>query len=105
MKNSLFRLLFYARARCILLSVVAISNAYGQQPYVNNSGNRPIEVLAIGDSVVWGQGLKDANKFSVLVKTWLESRVAGRIVNLHYADAHSGATILPELPLMNRRRY
>jgi lysophospholipase L1-like esterase len=107
MTSSMLTRCVYVGVLYLLLIVGSMFEAFGQHVYGSNSTNRPLEILAIGDSVVWGQGLEEGNKFSVLVKTWLQSRVsnAGRKVNLHYADAHSGATILPELPLMSRRRY
>lgn len=54
---------------------------------------RPLEMLAIGDSVMWGQGLKDENKFTFLVKKHLEEvDDKKRCVNL-FVTAHSGASI------------
>jgi lysophospholipase L1-like esterase len=55
---------------------------------------RPFEMLTIGDSVIWGQGLTDEFKFSFLIKEWLENDVIKnqRPVNLFVA-AHSGASI------------
>lgn len=50
-------------------------------------------VVVIGDSVTWGQGLADANKYSTQVKSWLETNL-GAPVNLVF-PAHSGADILP----------
>lgn len=49
-------------------------------------------MLTLGDSVMWGQGLLDKNKFSHLVKKWLvdDKGIAG--VDLKVM-AHSGATI------------
>ncbi|MDQ3181658.1 MAG: GDSL-type esterase/lipase family protein, partial [Acidobacteriota bacterium] len=58
------------------------------------SDNRPLEMLTLGDSVVWGQGLKPENKFSHLVCEWLGKRT-DRQVHFHN-EAHSGATIYPE---------
>ncbi len=51
------------------------------------------EMVALGDSIMWGQGLDPANKFSTLVKNWLQNKV-GDTVNLH-PFAHSGAIISP----------
>lgn len=73
----------------------------------DHQSKRPFEMLALGDSVIWGQGLSYDNKFSVLVKKWLEKTKfsENRLVNLHYEEAHSGATICPELPRKPRPRY
>ncbi len=54
----------------------------------------PYELLVIGDSLVWGQGLPEKDKFYSLTADWLRSEIfAGkRDVNLT-VKAHSGATI------------
>lgn len=59
------------------------------------ASERPLEMLALGDSVMWGQGLKPENKFTYIIQTWLESKT-GRKVNFH-REAHSGAKIFPEI--------
>jgi lysophospholipase L1-like esterase len=55
---------------------------------------RPFEILTLGDSVMWGQGLLDDDKYSHKIREWLETtKFQGkREVNLH-VKAHSGATI------------
>ncbi len=53
-----------------------------------------IEMLVLGDSLIWGQGLREEEKFYFLTKRWLEEDVFkgnGR-VNLT-VKAHSGSTI------------
>jgi hypothetical protein len=60
--------------------------------------SRPFRMLVLGDSVMWGQGLSDNNKFSHLVAKWVcEQRNAGNCpssqdVDLH-VEAHSGAVL------------
>lgn len=62
------------------------------------AARRPLRILALGDSVMWGQGLKDENKFSYRLREWLcEQRGSGvcrdkEDVQLH-VEAHSGAII------------
>lgn len=53
------------------------------------------EILVAGDSVIWGQGLREEDKFYFLIKEWLENEVLSGLqkVNLK-VKAHSGATIL-----------
>ena len=52
---------------------------------------REINMLVLGDSILWGQGLKDENKSWFLVKTWLETRTG---LTLHEKiEAHAGAMI------------
>lgn len=59
---------------------------------------RPLRMLVLGDSVMWGQGLLDENKFSYRLRNWLcEQRGnAGcqnkEDVHLH-VEAHSGAIV------------
>jgi hypothetical protein len=59
---------------------------------------RPLRMLALGDSVMWGQGLLEQNKFSFKLRDWLcaqrgdEYCQGGQGVHLH-AEAHSGAII------------
>lgn len=53
-----------------------------------------IEMLVLGDSLIWGQGLREEEKFYFLTKRWIEEDVFngnGR-VNLT-VKAHSGSTI------------
>lgn len=67
------------------------SQIFTQSEVISNHNNRPLEMLAIGDSVMWGQGLNDRNKFTFLVKNWL-AKTLQRDVNL-FVLAHSGASI------------
>jgi hypothetical protein len=52
------------------------------------------EFLVVGDSIIFGQGLREENKFYSLVKEWLDKEFFAekRVVNLK-VKAHSGATI------------
>ncbi len=59
---------------------------------------RPLRMLVLGDSVMWGQGLADEHKFTYLVRQWIcTKRNNGRCpdqadVQIH-VEAHSGALI------------
>ena len=55
------------------------------------NAERDLEMLVIGDSLVWGQGLREADKFYSLAKNRLEVELK-KTVNLK-VKAHSGATI------------
>ncbi|MDQ6886125.1 MAG: SGNH/GDSL hydrolase family protein [Gemmatimonadota bacterium] len=57
---------------------------------------RPFNILAFGDSIMWGQGLTQDLKFATLVKNWVASQLPGRSVTLQ-SFAHSGAIIQPSL--------
>ena len=48
-------------------------------------------MLVIGDSIMWGQGLEEDEKFTSRVKCWLEEKIL-RPVEVH-VEAHSGAVI------------
>ena len=47
-------------------------------------------MLVLGDSILWGQGLKEQNKSWYLVKTWLQTN--GHSVR-ERIEAHAGATV------------
>ena len=54
----------------------------------------PYEMLVMGDSIVWGQGLEPEQKFTTLVRKDIEG-LLGRPVNV-VDQSHSGATIKPK---------
>jgi len=56
---------------------------------------RPFEMLVLGDSIMWGQGLKEEQKFSYHVAEWIKARLPGIEVHRH-VFAHSGARILED---------
>jgi lysophospholipase L1-like esterase len=55
------------------------------------AGDNPLHLLVLGDSIMWGQGLKEDEKFSSRVKCWLQEKT-NREVKVH-VEAHSGAVI------------
>ncbi|HEX3085379.1 MAG TPA: SGNH/GDSL hydrolase family protein [Pyrinomonadaceae bacterium] len=73
-----------AIAALLLFPVVAFSQTAKDQP---------LNLLVLGDSISWGQGLRDEHKASYLVKNWLEQQT-GREVR-QTIEAHSGAVIGP----------
>lgn len=78
-----------ALAAVILLSLTS----YGQtsRPNAPGKSERVVNMLILGDSISWGQGLKDEHKAWFLVKSWLELNT-GREVHVQ-VEAHSGAVI------------
>src|SRR6266566_5197261 len=56
-----------------------------------NSVKREFNMLVLGDSILWGEGLKTEHKSWYQVKTWLE-RSTGRVV-VERIEAHAGAVI------------
>jgi hypothetical protein len=63
----------------------------GQSKLTGPTGNDPFHMLVIGDSIMWGQGLKPEQKFWWRVKCWLQDKT-GREVQTEIT-AHSGAAI------------
>lgn len=63
----------------------------------------PLQMLVLGDSIMWGQGLREEEKFSTRVKCWLQEKT-GRSVMVH-VEAHSGAVIAstarPTFPVLS----
>jgi len=76
----------------VVLFLLSATSALADCPDpVNPSVNSPLQMLVIGDSIMWGQGLREEEKFSSRVKCWLQERTA-REVKVH-VEAHSGAVI------------
>ncbi len=74
-----------ATAAIVLLSITAFGQTTAPRP------TRNINVLVLGDSISWGQGLKDEHKAWYLVNKWIEQNT-GREVRTH-VEAHSGAVV------------
>ena len=54
---------------------------------------RPFEMLVVGDSLVWGQGLEEKDKFYTLFGDWLRKDAFGRPSDVNIKiKAHSGST-------------
>lgn len=51
----------------------------------------PLEMLVLGDSIMWGQGLKPEEKFSWRIKCWLQEKTNREVRQNVFA--HSGALI------------
>lgn len=77
-------------ATVLVLLVAAI--ALPQEPS-NQQADRPLQMLVLGDSILWGQGLKKEHKTWYHVKVWLEKNTHRRVVER--IEAHSGAVIDP----------
>jgi lysophospholipase L1-like esterase len=86
----------FALAAIAAALVLFSSAARGQAPQLANNSKadkieRPLNLLVLGDSISWGQGLKDEHKAWHLIKSWLE-QATGREVR-ETVEAHSGALI------------
>jgi len=76
----------------IALVLLTASAAFADCPnQVKPAGGDALQMLVLGDSIMWGQGLKDEEKFSSRVKCWLQEQT-NREVKVH-VEAHSGAVI------------
>jgi len=51
----------------------------------------PLEMLVLGDSIMWGQGLRPEQKFSWRIKCWLQEKTKREVKQTVFA--HSGALI------------
>lgn len=83
-------------AKCSSLAALAVIICISSLPIYGQSQqtvavDRQFNLLVLGDSIPWGQGLKDEHKAWYLVKTWLES-TGGQQVR-ETILAHSGAVI------------
>jgi lysophospholipase L1-like esterase len=75
-------------ATCLV--VLATATVFSQTSTDQQTG-RPLNMLVLGDSVLWGQGLKTEHKSWYHVEVWLE-KTTGRAVS-EKVEAHSGAII------------
>src|SRR5256886_13434230 len=83
-------------AKRFLVAVAAVSFFLSSSVCAQNikSAERPLNLLVLGDSILWGQGLKEEHKAWHQVKSWLE-QTTGREVR-EKIEAHSGAVIRSE---------
>lgn len=79
--------------RLPLIAILAASIFFPAAVFAQgpDTAGRPINLLVLGDSILWGQGLKEEHKAWHQVKGWLE-QTTGRKVN-ERIEAHSGALI------------
>lgn len=74
------------------LSTLAL--ALGKSPLFALEQTEPYKFLVVGDSLIWGQGLEEKDKFYAHTADWLRNQAFGgqRVVDLK-VEAHSGATL------------
>jgi lysophospholipase L1-like esterase len=74
------------------LFFISASSIYAQcSQTARPASNDPLDMLVVGDSIMWGQGLKQERKFWWRTKCWLQEKT-GREVK-EKIEAHSGAAI------------
>jgi lysophospholipase L1-like esterase len=81
------------------------SDVFGRWPLIPGESHaawpqgRPFEIVALGDSIMWGQGLSEDpaknQKFTFKVQRFVQEKLPGTEVHLHNF-AHSGAQILAD---------
>ena len=76
---------------CLVLALASAVSGQNSQPFQNGKAIRPVNLLVLGDSVLWGEGLRTENKAWYHVKLWLE-KTTGRPV-VERIEAHAGAVI------------
>jgi lysophospholipase L1-like esterase len=79
--------------RAVLAGLLVLSSAVQAlgQSTSDQLSARPHHMLVVGDSISWGQGLKNEHKSWYLLKLWLEKHTARPVVEK--VIAHSGAVI------------
>ena len=82
---------FPVAAIAALLLLCSFARAQTIQSSTARKIDRPLNLLVLGDSISWGQGLKEEHKAWFLVKSWLQQNT-GREVR-ERIEAHSGAVI------------
>jgi lysophospholipase L1-like esterase len=91
------RLISSSSIAAIVISVLAlavVSSTLAQQPPPDSSksiARDPLHMLVLGDSIMWGQGLKTPDKAWWRLRNWLQEKT-GRDVR-ERIEAHSGAAI------------
>lgn len=78
-------------ALALAATLVIVSATLAQSAGAERKEDRPLNLVVLGDSISWGQGLKDEHKTWYLIKAWLEQNT-GRAVRAT-VEAHSGAVI------------
>jgi lysophospholipase L1-like esterase len=77
-----------------ILALVAVNASFAQQPAIDTGksiARDQLNMLVLGDSIMWGQGLKTPDKTWWRLKNWLQEKT-GRQVR-EKIEAHSGAAI------------
>lgn len=76
------------------VAAVAFAGRSAFSSEISDNSGKNFNFLVVGDSLVWGQGLREEHKFYHLTKEWLQTEIFKneRQVNLK-VKAHSGASI------------
>jgi len=85
------RQIFAATALIILTSSGLVFSQTSERVVQLKPIERQINLLVLGDSILWGEGLKTEHKSWYLVKTWLAANTGRAVVER--IEAHAGAVI------------
>lgn len=95
--NSSLKLMRSPSRREFLSSAICLSltSLLPRRIFPSDAKNsRDLQLLVVGDSLIWGQGLEEKDKFYTLVKNWLETEAFGSPRNVSMKlKAHSGSTL------------
>src|SRR5262249_42533485 len=64
----------------VTLLVLSAAGGLSQEPQNNQRSSRPLQMLVLGDSISWGQGLKSENKTWHHIKVWLQKSTSRTVV-------------------------
>ncbi|MGE3465643.1 MAG: hypothetical protein AB7J13_01815 [Pyrinomonadaceae bacterium] len=82
-------------ARALVLMVLAaVLTAASHVGAAGRDSTEQFDLLVVGDSLIWGQGLNEQDKFYSLTADWLRSRAFGKPRQVDVkVKAHSGSTL------------
>jgi hypothetical protein len=75
----------------LLLTVPGVVCQNTQSPSPSESTARPFTMLVLGDSVLWGEGIKTEHKSWHHVKLWIQKNTGRPVID--GIEAHAGAVI------------
>ena len=84
----------------ILIAAVGVAPGQVRDPATSETKVNELEtlnMLVLGDSIMWGQGLRDRDKFWWRIRNWLQEKTGRRVQER--IEAHSGAAIEVNNPL------
>jgi lysophospholipase L1-like esterase len=84
--------LFAGLALCLIVPAAQCQDS--RDAPVQQLVGRPLNILVLGDSISWGQGLRPENKSWHHLKIWLAQHTGRRVIEK--VEAHSGAVIEAE---------
>ena len=89
-----------ALATMILIAAVGVAPGQVRDPATSETKVNELEtlnMLVLGDSIMWGQGLRDRDKFWWRIRNWLQEKTGRRVQER--IEAHLGAAIEVNNPL------